>query len=269
MALYSSKPSLSDLQDRINVTKQKLDVLHENYEAKKMVLEDWLLSLEIQYETEHHETHRRQHGDDLDTPDNSSLSSSDFISYMGSPTESFEDHYASDDMMSGLGTLAVTPSCLTPQEETAISTFIYTGSFNSAVMPGGDDSLVASSWSFGEDEDIPLPNATSSSSTNDFFLSPEFFSEFQRYNLAAVFEPALGLAHPQHSDPDFSQRSKSIPAQPSIVVPSADHSSVPSSSGLLPDEVTLKSIESPERDSLAKLRTSEASHSLVTKLLER
>ena len=244
MALYSSKPSLSDLQDRINVTKQKLDVLHENYEVKKMVLEDWLLSLEIQYETEHHEAHRRQHGDDLDTPDNSSLPSSDFISYMRSPTESLEDHYASDGMMPGLGTLAVTPPWgLSPLEETGISNLIYTGSSNSAIMPGGNESLVASSRGFDGDEDIPLPNGTSFSSMNDFFLSPEFFSEFERYNLAAVFEPALGLAQPQHSNPDFSQHSKSIPAQPSIVVPSADHLSGPSSSGLLPDEVILKSKE--------------------------
>ena len=308
MASYSSQPLLSDLQDRINVTKQKLGVLHEDYEVKKMVLEDGLLSLEIQYETEQQEAHRRQHGDDLDTPDNSSLPSSDFVSYMRSPIESLEDHSISDDRMSGLGILAVTPSWgLSPLEETAISNFIYTGSFNSAVMPGGNESLVASSWGFNGDEDTPLPNRTSFSSMNDFFLSPEFFSEFQRYNLAAAFEPALGLAQSRHSNSDFSQHStlipaqpsivvppsghhsylnfsqhsKSIPAQPSIVVPSAGQPSVRSSSGLLPEGVIFKSIESPERDrtpsgssrhaaghSPAKLRTSEASHSLATRCSE-
>lgn len=64
MASSSSQASLSDLHDRINFVKQELDYLRERdkeYKVETMILEDGLLSLEKQVETEQQEKYRRQH----------------------------------------------------------------------------------------------------------------------------------------------------------------------------------------------------------------
>ena len=128
MASFSSQALLSDLQNRINVAKEELDNLQETdeeYEVKKMVLENGLASLETQLENEQQEDCRRQHEDDLHSPDNSAdlpivghkrpsdatmrPAINGFASYAGNFKNGFGGHLASDGAMPAQGRPAVTP----------------------------------------------------------------------------------------------------------------------------------------------------------------
>lgn len=173
MASSSSQAVLSDLQDRINVAKQELDILQETdeeYEVKKMVLEHGLASLETQLETEQQEEYRRQYKNSLNSSGSSPLfnidncgpqrsQSSDamikpatngFTSYAGSSNNTFGDHFASDGVMAGQGRPAA-----------------------------------AASWDFGSLEDTNTPDTTSFPPMNG------------RLSSGSISSPDSGFLHPQ------------------------------------------------------------------------
>lgn len=130
----SSQAVLSDLQDRISIARQELDMLRETdeeYEIKKMVLEHGLASLETQVETEQQDEYRRQHEGDVDSRDNSvdlpivgshgqqpprssnptmKPASNGFASYAGSSNNAFGGHPASEGVMAGQGRPPAAPS---------------------------------------------------------------------------------------------------------------------------------------------------------------
>lgn len=134
MASSSSQAVLADLQDRINIAGQELDTLRETdeeYEVKKMVLENGLASLETQFENKQEEEYRWQHGDNANSPGNSTdlpivgnhghqrpqssdatlkPTSNGFAPYAGSSNNAFGGHFASDGVMAGQGRPAAAPS---------------------------------------------------------------------------------------------------------------------------------------------------------------
>lgn len=174
MASSSSQAVLSDLQDRINVAMQELDTLRETdeeYEVKKMVLEHGLASLETQFETEQEEEYRRQHEDNLNSPDNGTdlpivgnhghqrpqtsdatmkPASKGFATYAGSPNNAFGGHFASD-----------------------------------GAMPGQDRPAARSSWGFGSLEGTVTPDTTNYTFTNG------------RLSSGSVSSPDSGFLRPQ------------------------------------------------------------------------
>ena len=133
-ASISSQARLSELQERIKVVKQELDLLQETdeeYEETKMVLEHGIASLETQVETEQQDEYRRQHedsmsasgssadlpivgGHDHQRPQSSNAAmrpaSNGFASYAGSSNNAFGGHFASDGVMAGQGRQAAAPS---------------------------------------------------------------------------------------------------------------------------------------------------------------
>ena len=127
MVSSPSQALLSGLQDRINVAAQELDSLRETdeeYEVKKMVLEDGLASLETQYDTEQQEEHRRQHKDNVTSPgDSTDLPivgnhshqrikpvSNGFAAYAGSSNNAFGGDFSSDGAMAGQSGPTAAPS---------------------------------------------------------------------------------------------------------------------------------------------------------------
>ena len=174
MTSSSSQAVLSDLQHRINVAEQELDLLQETdeeYEVKKMVLEHGLASLETQFETEQQDEYRRQNEDSVRSPENSvdlpnvgdhgyqRLQSSDatmkpssngFAPYAGSSNNAFGGHFASDGVMAGQGRPAAAPL-----------------------------------WGFGSLEDAVAPDTTDFASMND------------RYSTGSVSSPDSGFLRPQ------------------------------------------------------------------------
>ncbi|KAL9135146.1 MAG: hypothetical protein Q9175_003662 [Cornicularia normoerica] len=195
-----------------------------------MILEDGLLSLEKQVETEKQEEYRRQHNDNLNSSDDSPLSivdnsdhrrprfsdattkviSNGFALYAESSNGAFGDHFTSDSVMAGQGRSAAAPS-----------------------------------WGFGSLEDNATPDTTSFPSMNGTSSSGSI-SDSQNYYLFATSDAATDPAQSQHSKSDFNQQSTSTFAKPPSTTPSYGQASVPSSSSTFSDDSILNLNDRPK-----------------------
>ena len=187
MASSSSQAKLSYLQDRINVAKQELNTLQETdeeYEIKKMVLEDGLASLESQVETEQQDDYHRQYEDNVNSRDSSTdlpilgnhghqqpqssnammkPASNGFAPYAGTSNNAFGDHFASTGGIAGQGRPAAAPV-----------------------------------WGFGSLEDTVTPNTMNDTSMNG------------RLSSGSISSPDSGFLRPQKRQRDSLGLSNSV-----------------------------------------------------------